>query len=135
MANKLVSIKSGTSSSYIDLPTPSTYKVISSTIVDSARDSSGKLNANVIRNSMRKVELSWLYLDLIDFSNIAKLFDEDYGGSFSFSCRFFDPTANAWLTKEMYVGDRVTDTAKITLDSVTGKPIGYTDISLSLIEV
>ena len=133
MANSLVSITSG-SFVNIALPCPSDYKVSSSTLVDSARNADGVVAGSVIRNSVRKVEMSWNYLSLDDFSMIAKLFDEDYGGSFFFQATFFDPTEKGWITKDMYVGDRITDTAHIKLDTNTGMPIGYTNVSLSLVE-
>ena len=133
MANSLVSIKSGTSASYVDLPCPIDYAVNSTTIVDNARNGDGKVVGSVIRNSVRSITLKWNFLSLDDMSTVAKLFDKDYGGDFYFSCKFFDPTAKAWLTKDMYVGDRPTNTAHIKL--VNDMPVGYTDVELSLIEV
>ena len=125
------------------------YKMTSTTIVDSSRNAKAEVVANVIREGIRKLEIQWQYLDKADFSYIAKLFeDASVGGTggFMFYVKYFDTIRNVLIdssadtiggiTKQrlFYVGDRVSDTAKIKLDS-NGYPIGYTNVKLSLIEV
>ena len=157
MANKLLSIKPVGGSTYTDLPTPSNYKMTSTTLVDSARNTKGFVIATVVREGIRKVEVSWKYLTVEQFSIIAKLFEgSNTGGSggFSFYCKYFDTVIGDFIDSEhgftnlgspatvhgstdprqFYVGDRVTDTAQICLDKTTGSPIGYTDVKLSVIE-
>ena len=147
MANNqpLVSISIDGGTTYTDLPTPIEYKMTSSTLVDSARNTKGVVIASVIREGVRKVQLKWNYLTITEFSNIAKLFEsgtrtladdttETISGSFFFKAKFFDSVLGKFIKDvDMYVGDRITDTAKITL--IDGKPVGYTNVSLSLIEV
>ena len=141
MANDLITITSG-SYTAVALPVPSTYKVLSSTIVDSGRNGDGKVVGSVIRNSVRSIEISWNFLSRAEFSALARLFDSDTydnkHGSFYFSCTFFDPTANAYITKDMYVSDRPTDTAQIKMEYDSNNkliPVGYVGTSISLIEV
>ena len=141
MANDLITITAGDYTS-VALPVPSTYKVLSSTIVDSGRNGEGKVVGGIIRNSVRSIEISWNFLTRQQFSDLARLFDTDLynskRGNFFFSCTFFDPTANAYITRNMYVSDRPTDTAQIKMEyDGNGKPIpvGYVGTSISLVEV
>lgn len=117
------------------------YKMTSTTVVDSSRNSKGVVVSNVIREGIRKVEVSWQFLDRGDFSYVAKLFEDvsvGGNGAFMFYVKYFDTIRNALIdsyseNRKFYIGDRVSDTAKIKLDS-NGFPIGYTNVKLSLIE-
>ena len=146
MASSLVAISIDGGTTYTDLPAPIDYKMTSTTLVDSARNTEGVVVASIIRQGVRKVQLKWNYLTITEFSNMAKLFEtgsrtkEDgttltATGSFFFKAKFFDTIFGEYVKDvDMYVGDRITDTAKIKLDA-NNKPIGYTNVSLSLIEV
>lgn len=156
MANSLVSIKPIVSgSSWNNLTAPSTYKMTSTTLVVSGRNTKGVVVASIIREGVRKIEISWKYLTIAQFSTIAKLFEgSNTGGNGAFSCyvKYFDTVIGQFIDssqgfkglngtnygsttpREFYVGDRITDTAQITLDKTTGAPIGYTNVKLSLIE-
>lgn len=129
----LVSIYNENTSSWVDLPTPSTYNGSASTLVDSSRNSKGVVIAQVIRSDIAKVELSWNYLTREQYSNLCKLFEPLYGGAFYNKVRFFDTIKGDWNTKIMYVNDRKFDTANITLDNL-GRPIGYKSVKLNLID-
>ena len=156
MPSSLVSVKPVGSSSWVDFnnPCPSTYKLTSTTLVDSARNTKGFVIASVIREGIRKIEITWKFLTLSQFSAIAKLFEgSDTGGTGGFSCylKYFDTIIGTFIDssqgytgvdttvygstnpREFYVSDRVTDTAQIKLDS-NGSPVGYTDVRLALIE-
>lgn len=117
------------------------YKMTSTTIVDSSRNSKGVVVSNVIREGIRKIEVNWQFLDRADFSYVAKLFEDASvggNGAFMFYVKYFDTIRNALIDsysedRKFYIGDRVSDTAKIKLDS-NGFPIGYTNVKLSLIE-
>lgn len=117
------------------------YKMTSTTVVDSSRNSKGVVVSNVIREGIRKVEVSWQFLDCADFSYVAKLFEDASvggNGAFMFYVKYFDTIRNALIdsyseNRKFYIGDRVSDTAKIKLDS-NGFPVGYTNVKLSLIE-
>lgn len=126
------------------------YKMTSTTIVDSSRNAKAEVVSNIIREGIRKIELNWQFLDRADFSYVAKLFEDASvggNGAFMFYVKYFDTIRNALIdsnadviggvTKErkFYINDRVSDTAKIKLDELTGFPIGYTNVKLSFIEV
>ena len=116
------------------LPTPSTYVGTEATIVDSARNTQGYVIGAVIRESVAKVEMSWRWLPAADWSNILKLFNVAYGGSFYNSVTFFNQLTGGWTTADMYVGDR-TSSGAFTVDPDTGEVTGYTGAKLSLIQV
>lgn len=128
----LVSIFNESTNQWKDLPCPSSYKGTSETLVDSARNSKGEVIASVIASDVSKVEMSWNYLTREQFSFIAKLFEPKYGGAFFVKVRYFDEVKDDYAEKIMYCGNRVADTAKITLKD--GKPVGYTGTKLSLID-
>jgi len=117
------------------LPTPSTYKMTSSTIVDSARDTSGKVISNVIRAGVRKVEMGWAFLDQTQYTLVADFFDTN----FYFEAYYYDTIKGTYQTKTFYCGDRVSDTAKIQCILNSSNEIvaigGYVNPALSIIEV
>lgn len=125
------------------------YQMTSTTLVDSSRNTKGVVVASVIREGIRKIEVGWQFLDCADFSYVAKLFEDASvggNGAFMFYVKYFDTIRNSIIDssadtiggvtkqRKFYVGDRVSDTAKIKLDSY-GVPAGYTGVKLSLIEV
>lgn len=118
----------------VDLPTPSTYVGVDSTVVDAARNVSAVVVGAVVRDSVAKVEMTWNYLTAAQWSQILRLFNSAYGGSFYNDVTFFNQTANTWTTRKMYVNDRTTGGAHM-LDPDTGAIVGYTNAKLSLIEV
>lgn len=144
-----------TGATWTTIKCPSTYKMTSTTLVDSARNSKGVVVATVVREGIRKLEMSWNYLTVAEFSTIAKLFEgSDTGGNGAFDCyvRYFDTIIGQQIDSEngflgtntntqygvntarpFYVGDRITDTAKIKIDS-SFNVIGYENVKLSLIE-
>lgn len=112
-----------------ELPEPSTYNAITSTIVDSARNVQGKVVGAVVRSDVAKIELSWKYLTAQQWANILSLFTD----SFYNSVRFLDQATNSYTTRTMYVSDR--NAAMWRRDPGTGEVMGYTGCSLSLVEV
>lgn len=117
---------------YVCLPCPSEYSGSSSTLVNSARNVKGVVIGEVIASDIAKVEITWNYLTRTQYSEIAKLFERLYGGSFFVKVKFFDSVKNDWNEKIMYPNDRSFHTAKIKL--VNGMPVGYTNVSLHLID-
>lgn len=125
--------------------TPSSYKGYSTTAVDSSRNAKGIIACEVVIEDVAKIELQWNFLTIKEFSDLSKLFLEKYGGSFIVPVAFFDETAGDYdgdntavpsasnNVRMFYPNDRVADVAKITLDA-NGKPIGYTNVSLHLID-
>jgi hypothetical protein len=116
-----------------DFPDPSTYNGLTSTIVDSARNTEGKMIGSVIRDDVAKGDMSWKYLTTAQWSDIQKNFKTSAGGKFINLVTFFDQAANGWITKEMYVSDR--SAGAFLRDPLTGNLRGWTECSLSLVEV
>lgn len=112
-----------------DLPEPSSYKAITSTIVDSARNVSGYVVGSVVRSDVAKVELSWKYLTAQQWATILSLFTK----SFYNDVRFLNQATNAYETRKMYVSDR--NAQMWRRDPNTGAVMGYTTCTLSLVEV
>lgn len=120
----------------ITFPISSTYKTTSSTLVSNGRNSKGVLKINVIRAGVRKIELSWRVISISDYAKLGTFFNNN----FTFYAYYFDQDTNAWVCKEMYVGDRVADslTSKNWITSVRGglvEPEYVENLKLSLIEV
>ena len=88
---------------------------------------------SVIRDDISKVELSWKYLTVEQWARIQQCFRQSSGGKFINNVTFFDQSAGDWVTKEMYVSDRKSGLWRRNPD--TGDVMGWTNCSLSLIEV
>ena len=112
-----------------ELPEPSTYSAITSTIVDSARNVQGKVVGSVVRSDVAKVELSWKYLTAQQWASILSLFKD----SFYNSVRFYDQTTANYDVRTMYVSDR--QAGMWRRNPETGEMMGWTNCSLSLVEV
>lgn len=126
-----MSVKALVSVDGYDFPEPSTYSSNTSTLVDSGRNVEGKMVGSVIRDNVSKVELSWRYLPVAEWSRILQCFHGKE--NFVNSVTFFDQYKGDWVTKEMYVNDRKANLFK--RDPVTGAVAGWLDVSLALIEV
>ena len=113
----------------VALPEPSTYDAQTSTIVDSARNVSGYVVGAVVRHDVAKVELTWKYLTASQWAQILSLFNR----SFYNSVTFYNMATAGYDTRQMYVSDRTAGMWR--RDSVTGEILGWTECSLSLVEV
>lgn len=113
----------------VDLPEPSTYEGNTATIVDSGRNCDGFIIASTIRHDVAKVTLGWRWLSAEDWAKVTSLFTHQ----FYHSVDFYDQTRAGWITREMYCGDR--SASMFRRDPETGEVLGFTDCSLSLIEV
>lgn len=116
-----------------DFPEPSAYSGNTSTLVDSSRNTEGKFVGSVIRDDISKVEMSWKYLTVEQWARIQKCFRQSSGGKFINLVTFFDQSVGGWVAKEMYVNDRKAGLWR--RDPNSGDVLGWTDCSLSLIEV
>ena len=116
-----------------DFPEPSAYSGNTSTLVDSARNTQGVVVGAVIRDDVGKVEMSWKYLTVEQWANILKCFSIVRGGNFYNDVTFFCQDIGDWTTRQMYVSDRKANMFR--RDPKTGEVLGYTDCSLSLVEV
>ena len=113
----------------VALPEPSSYNAITSTIVDSARNVEGKVIGNVVRHDVAKIELSWKYLTAQQWADVLSLFTY----SFYNDVRFMNQATNNYDVRTMYVSDRNAGMWRRNPD--TGDIMGYTNCSLSLVEV
>ena len=111
------------------LPEPSSYSGITSTIVDSARNVRGYVVGSVVRSDVAKVELGWKYLTAEQWADILSLFKKNFYNEVT----FYDQSIAGWVTREMYVSDRNAGMFRRNPD--TGDVMGWTDCSLSLVEV
>jgi hypothetical protein len=112
-----------------DFPEPSTYNATTATIVDSARNVQGRVVGAVVRPDVAKVELTWKYLTAAQWASVLSLFTN----SFYNDVRFLNQVTNSYDTRTMYVSDRTAGIFR--RDPQTGDVMGYTNCSLSLVEV
>lgn len=112
-----------------NFPEPSAYSGVTSTIVDSARNVNGKVVGSVVRNDVAKIEMSWKYLTAQQWASILSLFTEKFYNNVT----FLNQVTNSYTTRTMYVSDR--NGGVWRRNPTTGAIMGYTECSLSLIEV
>ena len=113
----------------VPLPEPSEYNASTSTIVDSARNVSGYVIGSVVRHDVAKIELKWRYLTAQQWANVLRLFTNNFYNDET----FFNQAPADYETRQMYVGDR--SAGMWRRHPVTGAVLGFTDCSLSLVEV
>ena len=116
-----------------NFPEPSTYKGNTSTLVDSARNVQGKMVGSVIRDDVGKVEMTWKYLTIEQWASVLQCFRKASGGKFINNVTFFCEDLADWTTRQMYVSDR--NAEMFRRDPKTGAVLGWTNCSLSLVEV
>lgn len=113
----------------VALPEPSTYSGTTSTIVDSARNVNGVVVGSVVRSDVAKVEIGWRYLTVQQWANVLSLFTSNFYNSVT----FFNQVTGSYTTRNMYVSDRTASAWR--RDPVSGEVLGWTEPSLSLVEV
>lgn len=112
-----------------DLPEPSTYSAVTSTIVDSGRNVQGKVVGAVIRHDLAKVELGWKYLTVKQWASVLGEFTRN----FYCTVTFFNQATGDYTTRTMYVSDRSAEIFR--RDPETGEVLGWVSPRLSLVEV
>lgn len=112
-----------------EFPEPSEYSANTSTLVDSARNVSGYVIGAVVRSDVAKVEIKWRYLTAVQWANILRLFTNNFYNSVT----FYNQATASYTTREMYVSDR--SAGMWRRHPSTGEVMGWTDCSLSLVEV
>jgi hypothetical protein len=111
------------------LPDPSTYDAVTSTIVDSGRNIEGRVIGSVVRHDVAKISMTWKYLTAQQWANVLSLFTY----SFYNDVYFMNQATNNYDTRTMYVSDRSAGMWRRHPD--TGEIMGYTNCTLSLVEV
>lgn len=112
-----------------ELPEPSEYSANTSTLVDSARNVSGYVIGAVVRSDVAKVELKWRYLTAVQWANILSKFTNNFYNSVT----FYNQSTASYTTRQMYVSDRTAGMWR--RHPSTGEVMGWTDCTLSLVEV
>ena len=112
-----------------ELPEPSTYSAVTSTIVDSARNVSGYVVGSVVRSDVAKIEVSWRYLTAEQWAGVLSQFTNN----FYVSVRFFNQSTAGYETRTMYVSDR--NAGLWRRDPETGAIMGWTACTLSPVAV
>ena len=113
----------------VALPEPSEYSGNTSTIVDSGRNVSGYVIGSVVRHDVAKVELKWRYLTAAQWASVLSLFTHNFYNNVT----FFNQATGGYTTRQMYVSDRKAGMWRRHPE--TGEVMGWTDCSLSLVEV
>ncbi len=113
----------------VDLPEPSEYSGSTSTLVDSGRNVQGVVIGSVVRHDVAKVELKWRYLTAKQWSNVLSLFTSNFYNEVT----FYNQVTADYTTRQMYVSDRNAGMWRRHPD--TGEVMGWTNCSLSLVEV
>lgn len=116
-----------------DLPTPSTYVALTADLVDAGRNTQGVTVGAVIRSDVAKIEMTWRALTPQAWSDMLKLFDPKFGGSFENPVTFYNQSIADWETRTMYVSDRTTGGA-YRVDPSTGIPVVWQACSIKLVE-
>lgn len=116
-----------------NFPEPSTYDGNTATLVDSARNAQGVTVGAVIRDDVAKIQMTWKYLTVSQWADILACFSIARGGKFYNDVTFFCQDVGGWTTRSMYVSDRKANMFR--RDPKTGDVLGYTNCSLSLVEV
>jgi hypothetical protein len=112
-----------------NLPEPSTYSAVTSTIVDSARNVSGYVVGSIVRPDVAKIELTWKYLTVEQWARVLSLFTS----SFYNEVRYYSQSSAGYETRKFYVSDR--NAGMWRRNPQTGEIMGWTNCSLSLVEV
>lgn len=113
----------------VDLPEPSSYNATTSTIVDSGRNVQGKVVGAVVRHDVAKVAMKWNYLTAQQWASVIGPFTKN----FYCTVRFYNQATASYSTRQMYVSDRTAGMWR--RGPKTGNVMGWTDCSLSLVEV
>lgn len=113
-------------------PEPSSYSSNTSTLVDSGRNVEGLMVGSVIREDVSKIEISWKYLTVEQWSSILKCFKGK--DKFVNRVEFFDQLEGGWIVREMYISDRKAGMWRRDPEN-NERILGWTDCSLSLIQV
>lgn len=113
----------------VDLPEPSSYSATTSTIVDSGRNVQGKVVGSVVRHDVAKVALKWNHLTAKQWAAAIGPFTKN----FYCTVRFYNQATASYSTRQMYVSDRTAGMWRRCPSN--GNVMGWTDCSLSLVEV
>ncbi len=115
-----------------ELPMPSGYDAQTGDIVESGRNAEATTVGQVIREDVAKIELSWKFLTVEQWSMILKLLQTKYGGKFVNNIYFFNQTSGQFETRKFYPGNRKASLFRIDKD---GNIVGWLDCKVNFIEV
>ena len=114
------------------VPEPTEYNAQTSTIVDGARNAEGVFIGGIVREDIARIDMSWKFISTSNWATLLQKLSTTSGGNFINSVTFFNQSSGAWETRDMYCSDRKSGVFK---RDMAGNIIGYTNASISLIEV
>ena len=131
-----VKLSSDNGGTWTVLPTPSDYDFDVRDLVDSARNSDGKVVAQVIRKNVKRIDCTWNILSQAQFTTIMAFVD----AHFSFLCYFYNTHTGTYESVEMYVGNRKDKMAKTHIqfdanNEIINTSVFYEGVKLAFIEV
>lgn len=105
---------------------PSAENLIS-TLVNSARNANGIVNAQKIGRDQEKTSMSWNFLSKEEWEELLRFWDEN----FFFKFTYYSRVKGHRITRVFYIGDR-TDTPFDINES--GEPIAYRDCKANVVD-
>lgn len=106
------------------LPTPSSWNVGLMDLSKAQRNARGTMIIERVRGNIRKIELTWLYLDAVSTSTIFNAVS-----STVFTVTYMDPLTNNERTSTFYAGDR--SAGMLDFNNGTAR---YKDVKFNLVE-
>jgi transglutaminase-like putative cysteine protease len=110
------------------LPSASSMKQTTITVVDSARNANAVVIGQKIGRDQSKLEFTAPFLTAEEWSNILSIFDD----SFVNSVTYFDQQKGVKITREMYVNDRTAEPFAI---DENGRVTVWKNCSFNLIDM
>jgi len=126
MSQTFLSVGTSSSSlSAVPAPTGFQWGLQDISAADSGRTNDGAATMQKNRvTQKRKLQLSWTNPSAADTATILSAFNPEY-----VYVRYLDAMANAYETRQFYVGDRSAPLRQVTVNGVT-----YTTLSFNIIE-
>ena len=120
----------------IEVPVGDSYTTSSTDVVDGGRNTKAEMIFSMVRQAIRKIEISFKVISNADYKKLAQFFNANK----IFYAYYYDTDDGAWETRQVYVGDRKVDTIKnkqLTMTNTGGglAPAYYENFKLSFIEV
>ena len=102
-------------------------KGLIATLVDSARNTEGKLTAQKLGRDQDKSSLSWNFLTKQEWETLVEFWNDN----FIFNFCYYSPVKRAFITRKFYVSDR--EYEYFDIDS-SGRPTAYVNCTANLID-
>ncbi len=112
-----------------EAPTPSKFNITLNDLdsEETGRSIDGNLHRDVIGTNFRTIDLEWKTMKREDLKRLLNAVS-----NVNFTVTYYDPIADAMISKLMYAGNRKVDMYNYVIDN--GQPV-WLNISVSLIQV